>query len=455
MNQKPKTTNLTELSLNRAIVKMSVPTILWMLVEWLFHLVDSYWIGKLGAGPFAAAASTSFILWMFFGLADISAIAVNALSAQTVGSGRSEMVKEYLRRCMMVSFVLSIVIAALCFPFRQVCFVLLGLEPVVVSDAVSYLTPWMIGLPVIFIAACVASVFRAVGDPKTPTILMMFLVVVNFFLDPLLIFGWGPIPALGLKGAAFCSVLCHFLFLVPSIIILHKRGLFPSYDGPAFFSVKKDQIIKIFRIGLPIALNGAIFSITYVGLTWVIARFGSESVAAIGIGHRIESFPWFFTFGFNIAAATLVGQYLGANQPELAAKATWRCCAASFIFVLAFIAAVYLSIGSIIQLFIDDRLVIEIGSEYLKIVSVCWLLGCFEVVLEGAFSGAGNTLPPMVIGIPFTVLRIPAAYFLAITLSWGTDGIWWAIGLSAAIKGMLLIIWFMKGNWKSPKIIQS
>lgn len=443
-----KTTNLTELGLNRAILKMSLPTIMWMLSEALFHLVDSYWVGKLGAEPMAAASSTAFFLWIFFAFADVSGVANNALASQAVGAGRSDKVREYLRRSLLVALIFSTVIAGICWPLRRLIFAVLGLEPEVVDQAATYLEPWLIGMPIIYIAHTMGTTFRAVGDPATPTVMMFGLVIVNGILDPLLIFGWGPVPAMGLAGAAWCSVICHFIFLIPAALILARRGLLPRLLSLDFFRARLAQLSEIVRIGLPIATNGAFFSLTYVGLTWVIAKFGSESVAAIGVGHRLESFPWFFAYGFSIAASTLVGQYIGAGKPKEAGISAWRCCFSAALFILAFLLVILFAVEPVIAFFIDDPQVVAIGSTYLRIAAACWLVGVFDVVLEGAFSGAGYTLPPMLIGIPLTALRIPAAYVLAITMGYGTMGIWWAIGASSIIKGVLMIIWFARGTWK-------
>lgn len=446
----PQTRNLTLLPMNRAITTMAFPAIGWMLVEGMYHLVDAFWIGKLGADPFAAASTTSFLLWMLFAFADLPGVAVSSLVAQAVGAGESERVPELLRRGILLAVVLGVLLACLFYPFSEPLFLLLNLGPDVAALADIYLVPWLIGLPLLFVSRVFGHVFRGIGDAGTLMRLVSGALVVNTGLAPCLIFGLGPFPELGLAGAAWSTILCETAIVFTAMRVLHRRGLLPVFTGRAFFRLPLTALAAMMRIGLPIALNGVFFSLTYVGLTWIITHFGSHAVAAIGIGHRLESWPYWLSYGFGVAAATLVGQYLGAGQPARAQQAAWRCVAMAAVPVVVFVLAVLVWIEPIIRLFIDDPEVVVIGSLYLRIVAVSWLVGLLETVLQGAFSGAGHTLPPLVIGVPLTALRIPVAYLLAITWELGPLGIWLTIGLSMVLKGALLAAWFMTGTWKRP-----
>lgn len=448
MNQRAGIVNLTDMSLNRAIVRMALPATGTMLVHSLYHLVDTFWVAKLGAIPLAAMSATAFWVWMMFSLGDIAGVAANALVARAVGARREEAISDYVRDCVLVSLAVSVALMLALFPTISYLLSLLGLETDVVAQASAYVRPWLLFLPVILLTVPVASIFRAVGDARTPLKLQLLMVGLNAVLDPLFIFGYGPIPAFGLVGAAWVTIINQSLFVVLGIILLKRRGLWFSPRWSVISEVRLDSIRQVVRIGLPIALNGCLFSLSYVGLTWVIAQFGSASVAAIGMGHRMEAFPWFVSYGFSVAAASLVGQYLGAGRPDMAERAVWKSSLIALAGVGLFCVVMLLAVEPIVRWFIDDPDVVAASAAYLQIVAVCWLFGVFEVVLEGGFSGAGDTLPPLAVGVPFTLARIPLAYLLAIEFEMGANGVWWAIGLSMVVKGILLGVWFSLGRWK-------
>ena len=206
---------------------------------------------------------------------------------------------------------------------------------------------------------------------------------------------------------------------------------------------------RISRIGAPIAAAGIIFSLTYMALTRIVAGFGTAPIAALGIGHRLEGIAYFAAVGFSVASATLVGQNLGANQPQKAERAAWMTL--GFASIILFVACIvyFVFAGPIYRFFIDDPLVIQEGIKYLRIVAIFEIFLGFEVILEGAFSGAGNSIPPMTISVPITVLRIPLSMLLANYFNLGSTGVWWAIATTTGAKGIVMAIWFKRGKWKT------
>jgi len=456
MPDRPKAVNLTEMSLNRALMRMALPTIGWMIIESLFNIVDAFWVGKLGAQAFASASAASFVLWMLFAFSDIAAVSANALTAQSVGAGRFEDVPQHFWRCAQVTIPTGLFFGLVFYLFSPTLFSWLGLEKPVSDGAWEYLLPWLLGLPLVFFVAVIIAVFRGSGDARTPMLLMFMMVVLNALLDPVFIFGMGPFPALGLAGAAWVSVFCHLVLLVCALAVMKRRHLLPcSGGGFSMFVPDFDYFRRIVFTGLPVALNGAFFSLIYIGLTGVISSFGSVAVAAVGMGHRIESFPWFFCYGFSIAAASMVGQYIGAGRIQDAVGAVWRAAVIASVFVAVFIVAILFFAEEAVGIFINDPSVIAESGVYLRIVAVSWAVGMFEIVLSGAFSGSGHTLPPMLVGIPLTALRIPVAYILAVTLGWGAAGVWFAIGITSVAKGALMLVLFLKGGWKKSRLIKS
>jgi len=443
-----KVTNLTKISMNRAILMMAIPATGSMLIESLYQVVDIFWIGKLGTVPVASSTAASFFLWFLFSLANIPAIAANTLVSQAVGSNALSRTALHVRNCVKISLIISFVLMSVCFVSYRIVAELLGLEPVVIDGIEDYITPWLLFLPVVMLMMPLISAIRGSGDAKTPLLISIGCVCLNLVLDPLLIFGFGFFPKLGLAGAAWASVICHLVGVVLAIMVLKKKTMWLIRPGSQSQFLEWRSVKRIFAIGLPISVNGIVFSGTYAGLTAIIAGFGTVSVAAIGIGTRIEFVPWYINYGFAIAAATLMGQYLGADQVDKAEQISWRSCQLALIANILFFVVIWTGSDFIIGFFTTDILVIRETSVYLKIISVCWLIGVFEVVLEGAYSGAGYTIPAMVVGVTLTLLRIPIAYFLAVKTEFEVISVWLAIGSTMVLKGAILGIWFKTGRWK-------
>jgi putative MATE family efflux protein len=209
---------------------------------------------------------------------------------------------------------------------------------------------------------------------------------------------------------------------------------------------------KILKIGLPLSASGILFIVVYIFLNKVTASFGTEAIAALGIGNRMESISFLTCFGFSQAASALVGQNLGAKKPERAEKCAWRTVHI-VVLITGFVSVMFLVFPKwIASFFISDPKVVEIAIDYLRILALSQVFMALEIVLEGSFSGAGNTIPPMTVSIPGSILRIPLAYLIAIFWGIGVDGVWWAITLTSIAKGTTLAFWFKQGKWKTKKV---
>jgi putative MATE family efflux protein len=237
------------------------------------------------------------------------------------------------------------------------------------------------------------------------------------------------------------TVLCRAAALALALRIAERRGL---VRVRAMFTPAFGVAARIARVGAPIALSQVSFCLVYMALARVIARFGTPAVAAVGIGHKAESIAYFVSAGFGFAAATMVGQNLGARRPDRASRAAWVACWYALVPSTLVAVAMVVFPHEIARFFIDDPAVTAVAVRYLQIVAVSEIFLVFEIVLEGAFGGAGDSVPPLVVGGPLSIARVPAAYFLAVTLDWGVDGIWWAISISTVLKGGLMAAWFAR-----------
>lgn len=435
-------------SISRGIFRLALPAMISSVSIMAFEFVDLFWIGKLGARAVAALGAASFVLWTIKALANCVAAGLNALIARNAGAGNLLRVQMWASQGLVLTGLFSIVIGSLTYLTNLFLFQLLGLEPEVAHLAQRYTLILTLGMVFIYGSISLDSIFRAAGNTWIPMLIIIASLVMNAMLDPFFIFGWLGFPRMGLPGAALASAISHVFSFVLLLTQLPQVRIRLQFGLQSF----RENAIQIFRIGSPIGALGAIFSIIYILLSKNIAYFGTVPLAAISIGHRIEGIPFFIAFGFSIAVATVVGQNLGAGQPERAEQGA-RLALAYAVSFLGIISVGFMVFGKpMLRLFIADPAVIAEGYRYLFAVSVLEIFLAPEVMLEGAFTGAGDTKPPFLISIPLTLLRIPLSYLFSITFDFGVVAIWWVISGSTCLKGLCFWLWFRRGRWKEKRI---
>lgn len=440
---------LTVMPLSRAILRLAGPAITSMLFIMVFQLVDAWWVGKLGAQPLAGVSAAAFLFWALESVATMASTGINAMVARFVGEKNEDKASLVVGQGTLLSILLSLIFSIAGLAFQSKIFKAMGIEAAVATAAADYMTIIFLGLVTIYLSFAIDAAFRGMGDTKTPLKLVASGLTLNMILDPFFIFGLGPFPRMETAGAALATIIGHGFIAVLGIILLQRRKVRIKLNkGFIDFGL----LWRITRIGAPIAFSGLMFSISYMFLTRVITRFGPEALAALGLGHRIEGVSYFAAVGFSVAAATLVGQNLGAEKPWRAEKAAWLTILYISIFLLLVSVVYFFFGGFIIRFFINDANVIQEGMHYLKIIALFEVFLGFEVVLEGAFSGAGNSLPPMLVAVPITWARIPLAVYLADVAGMGSNGIWWAIAVTTGLKGILLALWFLRGKWKLTQV---
>ena len=435
---------LTEMSLPRAIFKLAWPAMTSMMLVNVFNLVDAFWVGRLGTDALGGMTASAFLVWCLFSVSQVLEYGVNAVVARRVGQGNPTGAGLVSGHGVVLALVLAVLVAGGVLPFQRQLFAALGISPAVLAASVDYMTPVLWGFPTISLWFAVEATFRGSGDTRTPMMVLAATLTLNAVLDPLLIFGGGPVPAMGIAGAAWATVVSHAVGDALLLWLLLKRPVRPhlgaGLSGEVFWS--------IMRVGAPIAVTSLLFSVIYLFLTPIIASYGSAPVAAIGVGHRIEGLVFFTCMGFSAAASTLVGQYLGARNPELAERAAWMTTWTAVLTVAVQAALFYAFAPQIFAVFTDDPEVISHGTDYLRVIALFEVGLVGELVLEGAFSGAGNSMPSMIIGVPLTAARVPGAYLLAQHFNLGVRGVWWAIGVTTLLKGVATGCWFRLNNWK-------
>lgn len=440
--------NITEGRISRNIIHLAVPAMASMVSIMLFEFIDLFWIGKLGAEAVAALGAASFMVWALKSLANCVAAGMNALIARNSGAGNRGRVTMWASQGMLLTIIFSLVIAAMTLSINLFLFDSLGLADRVARMARDYTFVIALGLPFIFLLVSSENIFRASGNTFIPMVIMIFSLMLNAVLDPFFIYGWFGFPKMGMQGAAVASIISHTAGFILLVLKLPAQNIRLSSDLHKFIANSKE----ILRIGMPIGILGAVFSVIYIFISRIIAYFGTVPMAAISICHRIEGIPFFVAFGFSTAVSALVGQNLGAGKADRAQKAVNISLMYASGFLL-FTSAIFILFGkSLLSLFIDNQAVIDEGYRYLFAVSIFEIFLGPEIILEGAFTGAGDTKPPFLISIPLTFLRIPVAYLLAVTFGFGVVSIWWTISITTFFKGTAFFLWFRRGKWKDSTI---
>jgi len=432
-------------SLRGTILRVALPAVASSLLMTIFSSVDAFWVGtRIGSAGLAAVSTSLFWIWMIVSFAEMIGVGLTAVAARRYGAHRAGEAARIAGDTALFGLALGVVVALIGVRELHALFAVMETPDDVTALGTSYLKTYLLGTPLIYGFFAVDASFRASGDTRTPFVLLLASVAVTLILDPALMLGWGPFPRLGIAGAAIATIATRGAAFVMGVGIAARRGLM------RLGRVRLASVRAVCHVGLPTAITGSTFSLIYIVLTRTTTRFGTPALAALGIGHRVESWLFMIVVGFGAATAAIVGQNLGAGRSDRAARAGWM--SAGFCTMLGVVACVLeLTLPSqFAGLFTNDPAVIAEATKYLRIASFSQLAVCAEIVLEGALGGAGETVPPMLSSTMLTASRIPLAAWAADR--WGSIGIWWVISLTAIGRGIAMSILWRIGRWKRRTI---
>lgn len=434
------TTAVLRMHPSRALWSIAWPVIALGLVRAGYFLADTFWAGRMGddaPAALSAMGGAAFATWILSSLADLSAVGTHALVARAAGAGDRGAIRDAATQGAWLSLALGVAVAVFARPLADGYFALVGFSgpafeaPLAMGTSLLRVLAW--GFSAMTLQASLSAVFRGLGDTRVPMILSATTFVVNAVLAPVLIFGAGIFPRLGLAGAAWATVFASGLGALLSLVALVLRGDAPTLALPRFATLG-----RIAAIGVPQAVSGVGFCLVYVLLGEVLTSFGPTAIAGLGIGHRVESIAYHVAVGFGAGAATMVGQHLGAGDPLAATRAANLGAKLAALAMLPFMAVFVLAPRALVALWALDPETLARGSSYLLAAGAVLVLMALEVVYESAFAGAGETMPALLVALPLTAARIPAAAWLASHTTLGIEGIWLSIALSTAAKGLLL-----------------
>jgi putative MATE family efflux protein len=442
----------TRISLRRAIFLLAIPMILELVMESAFAVVDIYFVGKLGPSAVATVGLTETYLFLLYSIAMGMAMAVTAIIARRVGEKNHEDAGTGAVQAIFLAILCSIPFSVAGIFYSKELLTLMGADAWSIEHGYRY-TQWMLGgNAVILLLFVINAIFRGAGDAAIAMRVLWIANIINMGLDPILIFGLGPVPAMGIEGAAIATNIGRAVGVVIQLWTLFKGGKhIRAYLRQIYWDA--GIILNIVKTSLGGIGQNIVAMTSWIFLMRILADVGSEAVAGSTIALRIMMFTMMPAWGFSNAAATLVGQNLGAGRPDRAEASVWKIGAVNMVFLIGVAVVYFLYNEELMGIFTEDKKVIAIGSEWLRILSYSYFVYGWWMVSTQAFNGAGDTSTPTKINLVFFwLIQIPLCYLLAIRLDWAHSGVFWGVFISETSVGLFTLWLFSKGTWKKAVV---
>ncbi|GFZ31922.1 MATE family efflux transporter [Clostridium zeae] len=433
-----KRITLTEGNIVKTLIQLSLPIMGTSFIQMAYNMTDMLWLGNYGSKAVAAVGTAGFFSWFGNSLVLISKTGAEVGVAQALGKNENSEAKKFINNSIRLNLIIAILYGLLLILLRKplIDFFKLG-DSDVIHMADIFLVISALGMVFTFINPILTGIFNASGESKIPFLINTVGLVYNMVLDPILIFGLGPIPEMGVTGAAISTVTAQMVVTLLFLYALKNRK-------DAFLKIKLfekldiNSIKKILRLGLPVALQNGLFSIFAMFIARIIAVYGSTAIAVQKVGAQIEAISWMTAGGLSTALSAFVGQNFGAKKWDRIFKGYFATILLAS--AIGFLATILLVFGgkAIFGVFIPEVEAISLGKMYLRILGYSQLFMCIEITTSGAFNGLGRTIYPSITSIVLTGARIPLAIILSAPNMLGLDGVWWSISISSILKGIIL-----------------
>ncbi len=442
----------TKIGLRRAIFLLAVPMILELVMESTFAVVDIFFVGKLGPSAVATVGLTETYLFLLYSLAMGLAMAITAIIARRVGEKNMKDAGTAATQAIFIGLLCSVPFSIAGVFFAKELLIIMGADAWSIEHGYRF-TQWMLGGNVVIVLLFVINaIFRGAGDAAIAMRVLWIANGINIVLCPVLIFGYGPFPALGIEGSAIATNIGRGTAVLIQLWTLFKGG--------KHIQVKLSQLywdVKIMLNIVKTSLGGVgqmiVAMTSWIFLMRILASVSNEAVAGATIAIRLMMFTLMPAWGLSNAAATLVGQNLGAGQPERAESSVWKIGFYNMIFLSLVSIAYFVFNEELVGIFTDDAKVIAVGAEWMQILSYSYLVYGWWMVSSQAFNGAGDTNTPTKINLVFFwLIQIPLSYYLAITLDWQQSGVFWGVFISETSVGLFTLWLFSRGGWKTVKV---
>jgi putative MATE family efflux protein len=444
--------DFTQESLGRAILLLAVPMVLEMIMESVFAVVDIFWVSRLGSDAVATVGLTETMLTIVYSLAMGLSMGATAVVARRTGEKDREGAARAGVQAIAMGVLLAAVVGVLGAIFAPQLLALMGASQAVLTVGSGYTRVMLGGSVTILLLFLINAVFRGAGDAALAMRTLWLANGINIVLAPFLVFGWGPFPQLGVTGAAVATTIGRGTGVVYAFVTL-VRGRGRLVVSRRHLRLDLEAALTILRVARSGVVQILIGTASWVGLVRVLSGFGSAALAGYTIAIRVVLFALLPSWGMANAAATLVGQNLGAGRPDRAEQAVWRAAFYNLIF-LGSVGLLFILLGeAIVGLFTSDPVVAGYGSNCLRIVAAGFFLYAYGMVVGAAFNGAGDTRTPTLINLfCFWALEIPLAFALAHPLGMGPTGVFIAITVAFSAVAVVSVRQFRRGRWKTIKV---
>ena len=447
-----KDQEFTSGSIRKAIFMLSIPMILEMLMESIFAIVDIAFVSLVSVNAVATIGLTESVITLVYAVAIGLSMAATAVVARRVGEKDIKGASQTAVQAIFLGVGVATIISVLGILFPKEILSLMGAEPDLIAEGYGYTKVLLGGNVTIMLLFLINAIFRGAGNASIAMWTLILSNSLNIILDPIFIFGLGPIPAYGVEGAAIATTIGRGTAVVFQLLVLFYgwSKIKIRVRDLVFRTAILFNLIKVSLGGIGQFLIG---TSSWVFLMRIMSEFGSEVLAGYTIAIRIVMFTMMPAWGMSNAAATLVGQNLGAKKPERAEKSVWKTGKYNAYF-MGLVSIIYIVFApNLLELFSNRTDVIEYGALCLRIVAVGYIFYGYGMVIIQSFNGAGDTKTPTIINFfCFWIIQLPFAYILAIILELGPSGVFWAITIAEILIAVIGMIWFKKGKWKTVKV---
>ncbi len=439
-------------NIDRAIFLLAIPMTLEMIMESLFAIVDIFFVSKIGVNAIAVVGLTESMLTITYSLGWGLAMGTTAMVARRVGEHDNDGASIAAVQSIYLALIISIPIMIAGIFYSENLLRLMGASEGLIAEGSGYTKIALSGNLIVILIFLINGIFRGAGDATLAMRTLMIANGLNIVLDPLFIFGIGPFPELGIEGAALATVIGRSLGIVYQLYHLNKgKGLIKIHKNNWQFKPK--IVFRLIKLSSGVTAQFIIASASWIFLMRIMSTFGSIALAGYTVAIRIVIFTLLPAWGFSNAAATMVGQNLGANQPERAEKSVWRTGYFNILFMGAVMIIFFAFGNNIASFFSGEQEVVNNASECLRIFAMGYLFYAFGMVLVQSFNGACDTKTPTIMNLfIFWMLQIPLAYSLAILLNVGSTGVYYSIVIAESTFSVVGYFLFKRGKWKTVKV---
>jgi len=438
-----------------ALVRLAVPIILGNVLQTGYQLTDAFWVGRLGAAAVAAVSVSFPLTFLVIALGSGLAIAGATLSAQYMGAGRQDMVNHVAAQTMLMVAITSALIGIAGYILAPYLLELFGVAPDVYRGALGFMRVSFIGIIFVFLYAMFQALMRGVGETRVPLLIVLGTVFLNFALDPLFMFGWGPLPPQGVMGAALATLATQALAAALGIVVFlrGRHGIQLTWTD---FRPDLSYIKRAFLLGFPGSIELSTRGLGPMLMSFLVASFGTVTLAAYGVGSNILQFVTIPAMGLSMSVSTLVSQNMGAGNVQRAARVATLGAASGFVLLTLVGVLAYVLAPVFVAFFVpNDPDVITEGASFIRVMCLAWGGIGVQLCIVSAFRASGNMLMSMVIALVTQfVFQFPLAYVLSKHTALDAAGVWWSFPITSIGAAVIAAGWFAQGGWKKTRLTE-